>query len=166
MVDRTQVWIGCLRPPSFPITMTPKLRYVKVIRRWGPWRWGWNLPRWPRLDFGVVIVVMVWVEISGCDNWKRSTTLACLSRCPITSRWQYDCRVTYRHEVVVGGGGRARTYLQLPLRQWGCQKCLPLSVVQLKGKHCQKPHCRNGVVDTFGHGPFIFQNFVDHHHLE
>ena len=31
----------------------------------------------------------------------------------------------------------------------GCQQCLPLSVVQLKGKHCRKPHCRNGVVDTF-----------------
>ena len=29
-------------------------------------------------------------------------------------------------------------------------KCLPLSVAQLKGKHCQKPHCCNGVVDTFG----------------
>ena len=22
---------------------------------------------------------------------------------------------------------------------------------QLKGKHCRKPHCRNGVVDTFEH---------------
>ena len=33
----------------------------------------------------------------------------------------------------------------------GCQQCLPLSVVKLKGKHCQKPHCRNGVVGTFGH---------------
>ena len=33
-----------------------------------------------------------------------------------------------------------------------CRQCLPLSVVQLKDKHCQKPHCRNGVVDTFGHG--------------
>jgi hypothetical protein len=32
----------------------------------------------------------------------------------------------------------------------GCQQCLPLSVVQLKGKHCRKPHCRNGVVDTLG----------------
>ena len=29
----------------------------------------------------------------------------------------------------------AGTYLQLPLRQ-----CLSLSVVQLKGKHCRKPH--------------------------
>ena len=27
-----------------------------------------------------------------------------------------------------------------------CRQCLPLSVVQLKGKHCRKPHCRNGVV--------------------
>ena len=32
----------------------------------------------------------------------------------------------------------------------GCQQCLPcFSVVQLKGKHCRKPHCRNGVVDMF-----------------
>ena len=44
----------------------------------------------------------------------------------------------------------ARTYVQLPLRQWGCRQCLPLSVVQLKGKQCRKPHCRNGVADMFG----------------
>ena len=31
-----------------------------------------------------------------------------------------------------------------PIRAMGCQQCSPLSVVQLKGKHC-----RNGVVDTF-----------------
>ena len=31
----------------------------------------------------------------------------------------------------------------------GCRQWVPLSVVQLKGKHCRKPHCRNGVVDTF-----------------
>ena len=42
----------------------------------------------------------------------------------------------------------ALTYLQHPM---GCRQCLPLSVVQLKGKHCQKPYCRNGVVDTFRH---------------
>jgi hypothetical protein len=37
-----------------------------------------------------------------------------------------------------------------PIAAMGCQQCLPLSVVQLKGKHCRKSHCRNGVVDTFG----------------
>ena len=31
----------------------------------------------------------------------------------------------------------------------GCRQCFPLSVVQLKGKHCPKPHCCNGVVDAF-----------------
>jgi hypothetical protein len=36
-----------------------------------------------------------------------------------------------------------------PITAMGCRQCLPLSVVQLKGKHCRKPHCRNGVVDTF-----------------
>ena len=38
-----------------------------------------------------------------------------------------------------------------PITAMGCRQCLPLSVVQLKGKDCRKPHCRiNGVVDTFG----------------
>ena len=48
------------------------------------------------------------------------------------------------------GGHCAGTYLQLPLQQWGAGNVYPFSVVQLKGKHCRKPHCRNGVVDTFG----------------
>ena len=37
-----------------------------------------------------------------------------------------------------------------PVTAMGCRQCLPLSVAQLKGKHCPKSHCRNGVVDTFG----------------
>ena len=36
-----------------------------------------------------------------------------------------------------------------PITAMGCRQCLPLSVVQLKGKHCRKPHCRNWVADTF-----------------
>ena len=36
-----------------------------------------------------------------------------------------------------------------PITAMGCRQCSSLSVVQLKGKHCQKPRCRNGVVDTF-----------------
>ena len=37
-----------------------------------------------------------------------------------------------------------------PITAMGCRQCLPLSVVQLKDKHCRRPHCHNGVVDTFG----------------
>ena len=40
-----------------------------------------------------------------------------------------------------------------PITAMGCRQCLPFSVVQLKGKHCRKPHCHNGVVDMFGLGP-------------
>ena len=36
-----------------------------------------------------------------------------------------------------------------PITAMGCRQCLPLSVVQLKGKHCWKPHFWNGVVDMF-----------------
>jgi hypothetical protein len=43
------------------------------------------------------------------------------------------------------------------LTAMGTQQCLPLSVVQLKGKHCWKPHCCNGVVDTFGHYQSFFR---------
>ena len=39
---------------------------------------------------------------------------------------------------------------QTPITAMGCRQCLPLSVVQLKSKHCRKPHCRNGIVDTIG----------------
>ena len=34
----------------------------------------------------------------------------------------------------------------------GCLAMFTSQIVQLKGKHCQKLHCRNGVVDTFRPG--------------
>ena len=36
-----------------------------------------------------------------------------------------------------------------PIKAIGCRQCLPISIVQMNGKHCRKPHCRNGVVNTF-----------------
>ena len=51
-------------------------------------------------------------------------------------------------------GAMARTYLQLPLWHWGAGNVYLLvlsSSNKLKGKHCWKPHCCNGVVDMFGH---------------
>ena len=30
------------------------------------------------------------------------------------------------------------------------QKIDPLAMTSVRGKHCRKPHCRNGIVDTFG----------------
>ena len=41
-----------------------------------------------------------------------------------------------------------------------CRQCLPLIVVQQKGKYCRKPHSHNGVVDTFGHTYFILLGFL------
>ena len=46
--------------------------------------------------------------------------------------------------------GPAQNVSTTPIKAMGCRQCLPLSVVQLKGKPCRKPRCRNGVVDTFG----------------
>ena len=36
-----------------------------------------------------------------------------------------------------------------PITAMGCQQCLPLTVVQLKGKHCRKPYCPNEVEITY-----------------
>ena len=45
----------------------------------------------------------------------------------------------------------AREALGLPLSFKSIEDpARTFSVVQLKGKHCRKPNCHNGVVDTFG----------------
>ena len=88
-----------------------------------------------------------------------------------------DCNSSFPHTLIKIGPvehmGTVRIYLHLnlaenlnptriidthcpnvfttPITAMRCWQCLPLSVVQLKGKLCRKPHCRNGVVDTFGH---------------
>ena len=41
-----------------------------------------------------------------------------------------------------------------PITAFGCWQCLSLSVVQLKSKHCRKPHCRNGPF-----GPWMVADF-------
>ena len=47
-----------------------------------------------------------------------------------------------------------------PITAMWSRQCLPLSVVHLKGKHCQKAHCRSGVADTFGDRlKKVFHNF-------
>ena len=41
-----------------------------------------------------------------------------------------------------------------PIMAMGCRQCLPLSIyLKLIGKHWQKPHCHNGVVDHLGPCP-------------
>ena len=56
-------------------------------------------------------------------------------------------------------GVHAWTYLlDTAMGHW---QFLSLSFVQLKGKHCRKPHCRNGVVDRFGlYSVIIYHSFI------
>ena len=49
-----------------------------------------------------------------------------------------------------------------PITAMGCRQCLPLSVVQLKGKYCQKPNCPNGVVDTFKPGQLSGGHWIEY----
>ena len=51
-----------------------------------------------------------------------------------------------------------------PITAMGCRKCLPLIVVQLKGLHCRKSHCRNGVLDTLGQDVLNF-NMISEQNL-
>ena len=58
-----------------------------------------------------------------------------------------------RHSIYIYGTIiSGRNISTTPIMAKGCRQCLPLSVVQLKGEHCRKPHCRNGVVDHLGLG--------------
>ena len=58
---------------------------------------------------------------------------------------EINLSVTFLHP-----GGRSLTTLTrqgpnvstTPITAMGCRQCLSLSAVQLKDKHCQKPHCR------------------------
>jgi hypothetical protein len=76
------------------------------------------------------------------------------------------CKIK-RNQAEEGFGPKVSTP---PIMAIGCWQCLPLSVVQLKGKHCRKSHCRDGVVDMFGHSLIsyailqIFENLsiIDH----
>ena len=52
--------------------------------------------------------------------------------------WSYDSQVL------------SPNVSKTPILAMGCQQYSPLSLVQLKVKHCLKPHCGNGVVDSFG----------------
>ena len=65
---------------------------------------------------------------------------------------QYWLKLKTNKQISVNGqvGTHSPNISTTPITAMGCRQCLPLSVVQLKGKHCRKPHCRNGIVDTFG----------------
>ena len=43
-----------------------------------------------------------------------------------------------------------QTVSTTPIIAMGYRQCLPLIIVQLKGEHCQKLRCHNGVADTLG----------------
>ena len=57
--------------------------------------------------------------------------------------------LTYHFLSCQASFGKPPNVSTTPITAMGCRQCLSLSVVQLKGKLCQQPHCRNGVVDTF-----------------
>ena len=65
---------------------------------------------------------------------------------------QKDCSFLYIHITAVER--LSSNVSTTPITEMGCQQCLPLSVVQLKGKHCRNPHCRNVVTDQSSVLPF------------
>ena len=86
------------------------------------------------------ISFVVWKKETPNNNPAIPPTSAIIER-PVT---RYVSVLEYLRAIIKYKylENRARTYLQLPLRRaMGCRQYLPLSVVQLKGKHCQKPHC-------------------------
>ena len=87
------------------------------------------------------------MEDRGCDKIdfqvQFSIGLFCSDFQKMISNWEKKILLTFL------GNTQGSNVSTTPITEMGCRQCLPLGVVQLKGKHCQKPHCRNGVVDTF-----------------
>ena len=51
------------------------------------------------------------------------------------------------YDIEINSESQSSNISTTPITVMGCRQCLSLSVVQLKGKHCRKPNCHNGVVD-------------------
>ena len=67
----------------------------------------------------------------------------------ILDKFEPDSLKSVDHLVTFLYGSMARAYLQLPLRQWGAGNVYLLLLSSWKVNIAEKPHCRNGVVDTF-----------------
>ena len=71
--------------------------------------------------------------------------MASLAARPVTN----NHTVYFENPIVDMHGPKVST---TAIKAMGCRQLLPLSITQVKVNHCRKPHCRNGVVDRFGHG--------------
>ena len=61
--------------------------------------------------------------------------------------WQSACANRFRLFHPITEQLNARTYLQLPLRQWGASNVYLLVLSSWKLNIAENTHCRNGVVD-------------------
>ena len=77
--------------------------------------------------------------------------LACINQL-ITLVKSFEIFCGLSHVYVWGSTSTRPEHIYNSHYSMGCRQCSSLSVVQLKGKHCRKPHCCNGVVDTFEPG--------------
>ena len=123
-------------------------KYIYLIVALVPWEMRENsfvILFSPRLSFHF------WIHSSLCWAQLASPPWVIHKLQKQYSIWACMLRKRYRPNVST-----------TPITAMGCQQCLPLSIVHLKGKHCQKPHCCNGVVDTFGQLPQkrLDQNFL------
>ena len=113
---------------------------------------------------------MRWLFISSSAKWdtgsdagsvaSRTRSKLTRSKCEWTIFWTTYLACSWNDPIT---SYHSTTYCPnvstTPITAMGCRQCFPLSVVQLKGKHCRKSHCCNGVVDTFGHYfVFLFQH--------
>ena len=57
--------------------------------------------------------------------------------------------ITLKSQVSLALQGQCPNVSTTPIMAMGSRQCLPLSVVQLKGKHYRNPNCPTGVVDIF-----------------
>ena len=126
----------------------------------------WNVQRnysgkWTQLKtVNICIVddllnVIFYSKIKSCSMSTKSSLKTCLkffalyNLCVLTQNL-WKCPKIFSWDSPALKWSPSLNVSTTPITAMDCRQCLPLSVVQLKGKHWQKLHCRKVVVDKIG----------------
>ena len=126
-----------------------RCRYLQSNVQWGPSMMSQKKsPRTAETMFKLFSVVQEYKRMTLQWNFTHLNYFQ-----PMTGQQfsqKFNAVIALKERNADGWNFFDQMYPQLPLRQWGAGNIYLLAtVVQLKGKHCRKPHCCNETVGQF-----------------
>ena len=143
-----------------PDVSTPKLQ----SRTFQPqtFRGDWGCAIYDISSGNYEIIVQFQSQLSRPSLANQNTVLPRASQRGEINGWNFEC-LAETNKVFSLQDFLGLKVPTTPITAMGCRQCLPLSVVQLKDKHCRKPHCSNRVVDTLGLGNYHCSKWHEMH---